>query len=242
MRIIFFDTETTGGAEHDRLIQLGVKERGVAAPVVNAIFKSPVPISIDSMAIHHITEKMTEGKPLFAEAPEYERLKELFEHQDTIAVAHNAAFDIGMLSREGIAPRNTICTYKIARALDPHELIGKYQLQYLRYLLGIEVEAVAHDAFGDVLVLEGLFERLLAKMAEQKGGEEAALREMIAVSSKPMLFTTLRFGKHKGKKLEDIAKTDAGYLEWLLNEKKKDPAGEVDWIYSLEHHLGRVRS
>lgn len=241
MRILFFDTETTGGAEHDRLIQLGVKERGVAEPVVNAIYKSPVPISIDSMAIHHITEKMTADKPPFAGAQEYESLKELFEHDDTVAVAHNAAFDIAMLAREGIAPQNTMCTYKIARALDPNELIGKYQLQYLRYLLGIEVAAAAHDAFGDVLVLEALFERLLAKIAQQEGGENAALEKMIDVSSKPMLFTTLRFGKHKGKKIEDVARSDSGYLEWLLAEKKKDPAGEADWIHTLEHHLAQSR-
>lgn len=244
MRILFFDTETTGGAEHDRLIQLGVKERPSAALGVNSvpfvhneIYKAPVPITIESMAVHHITEKMTADKPLFSACGDYQRLKDFFEHEDTVAVAHNAAFDLAMLAREGIAPRRTICTYKVARALDPHELIGKYQLQYLRYLLGLEIEAVAHDAFGDVLVLEALFERLHAKMSEQEGGDEAALRKMIDISSQPMLFTTLRFGKHKGKKIQDIAKSDAGYLEWLLNEKKKDPTGEADWIYTLEHHL-----
>ena len=78
MNIIFFDTETTGGAEQDRLIQLAVKERGVQEPVINAIFRPPVPISIESMAIHHITEKMTADKPLFLEAPEYEAIKNLF--------------------------------------------------------------------------------------------------------------------------------------------------------------------
>ena len=242
MRVIFFDTETTGGAEHDRLIQLAVKERGIQEPVINAIFKPPVPISIESMAIHHITEKMAADKPPFPEAAEYPAIKELFEREDTIAIAHNAAFDMGMLAREGISPRNTICTYKIARALDPNELIGKYQLQYLRYLLGIEIEANAHDAFGDVLVLEALFERLLAKMAQQHASEEEALQQMVEISSRPMLFSTLRFGKHKGKKIEDVAKTDSSYLEWLLNEKKKDPAGEADWIHTLEHHLAHVRS
>jgi len=248
MRIIFFDTETTGGAEHDRLIQLGVKERptsprlrGTSGDVFvhNAIYKPPVPISIESMAIHHITEKMTADKPLFGEAPEYEKMKNLFEHEDTVAVAHNVAFDLAMLSRENISPRQTICTYKIARALDPEEKLGQYRLQYLRYLLGLEVEALAHDALGDVLVLEALFERLLAKMGEQMGAEEEALRRMIEISSRPMLFTTLRFGKHKGKRIEDVARTDSSYLEWLLNEKKKDPAAEADWMYTLEHYLAK---
>jgi len=239
MRIVFFDTETTGGAEHDRLLQLAIKERGIETPVLNAAYKPPLPISIDSMAVHHITEKMVADKPLFSEAPEYTALKELFEDERTVAVAHNAAFDIGMLAREDIAPAQTICTYKVSRALDPQELIGQYRLQYLRYFLELEVEAVAHDAFGDVLVLEAVFERLLAKLVEQKGSEEAALEEMLAISARPMLFTTLRFGKHKGKKITDIARMDRGYLEWLLAQKKQEPVAEADWIYTLERHLAR---
>src|SRR3989344_4156286 len=185
MRIIFFDTETTGGGEKDRLLSLAVKEKGKAKAIVNAIYKPPVPISIDSMAVHHITEKMAAEKPIFIEAPEYGSLKELFEHEETIAVAHNAAFDIAMMAREGIVPARTICTYKIARALDPEEKLGQYRLQYLRYLLGLEIEATAHDALGDVLVLEGLFERLFVKMGEQAGGEEEGLSHMIENSSRP---------------------------------------------------------
>ena len=237
MRIIFFDTETTGGGEKDRLLSLAVKEKGQDKAIVNAIYRPPVPISFESMAVHHITEKMAAGRPMFTAAPEYQSLKELFEHEDTVAVAHNVAFDLAMLSREGIAPSQTICTYKIARALDPEEKLGQYRLQYLRYLLGLEVEALAHDALGDVLVLEGLFERLLAKMSAEVGTEEESLQKMIEISSRPMLFTTLRFGKHKGKRIEDVARTDASYLRWLLSEKKKDPAAEADWIYTLEHYL-----
>ena len=242
MKIIFFDTETTGNGETDRLCQLAVKERGVAEPVVNALYKPPLPIPIDAMVIHHITEKMVADKPPFAAAPEYPALKGLFEHENTIAVAHNAAFDIAMLSREGIVPSRTICTYKVAKALDPDDLIPRYQLQYLRYLLHIDIEASAHDAFGDVLVLEALFERFLQKLIEKKGSEEAALLEMEAISARPMLFTTLRFGKYNGKRLEDVARTDANYLEWLLGQKKQSPEGEADWIYTLEHYLGRTRS
>lgn len=238
MRILFFDTETTGNGDKDRLCQLAIKERGMEKPIVNATYLPPVPISIESMAVHHITPKMVANRPLFAEAEEYSVLKSLFEHPDTIAVAHNAAFDLGMFAREGIIPAQHICTYKVARALDPEEKIGKYQLQYLRYLLGLEIEAEAHDAFGDVLVLEGVFERLCAKAVEQEGNEEAAIQKMLAISAQPMLFTTLRFGKYNGKRIEEIARTDRRYLEWLLGEKKKNPAGEEDWIYTLEHYLG----
>lgn len=237
MRILFFDTETTGNTDTDRLCQLGIKERGVVTPILNATYKPPIPISFEAMAVHHITEKMVANRPLFAESTEYGEVKALFEDNNTVAVAHNAPFDIAMLAREGIAPTHFICTYKVARALDVHEKISQYKLQYLRYFLGIEIDAVAHDAWGDVLVLEALFERLLAKVTEEKGSESAALEEMITISLRPILFTTLRFGKHNGKRLEDVVREDRDYLGWLLRQKKENPAGEDDWIYTLEHYL-----
>lgn len=237
MAILFFDTETTGNEEKDRLCQLAVKERGVEKPILNALYKPPLAIPFESMAIHHITERMVADKPAFISAPEYSTIKETFENPAHIAVAHNSAFDVSMLSREGIRPARTICTYKVASALDPHDVIPNYRLQYLRYLLNLEVEGTAHDAWGDVVVLEALFERLLAKMVTEYGTEDQAIAEMIRISALPLLFTTIRFGKHAGKRLEDIAQTDASYLRWLLDQKKQNPTAEADWIYTLEHFL-----
>ena len=242
MQIIFFDTETTGNADKDRLCQLAVKRRGDEVPVLNATYKPPLPISIESMAIHHITEHMVADRPLFVDSPEYKSIKDLFEDKNTVCVAHNASFDVVMFGREGIKPANVICTYKIASALDPEDAIPKYTLQYLRYYLGLEVQGkvLAHDAMGDVIVLEALFERLLKKMMERVSTEEEALNEMIAISSRPLLFTTIRFGKYAGKRIEEVAAKDSKYLEWLLAQKKQDPDNEVDWIYTLEHFLARA--
>ncbi|MDP3956327.1 MAG: exonuclease domain-containing protein [bacterium] len=238
MTVIFFDTETTGNRETDRLCQLAAKERGVSEPIVNATYTPPVPISIESMAVHHITPKMIEGRPSFIEAPEYGKIKEIFESHGNVSVAHNASFDVGMLSREDIYPSSVICTYKVAVALDTEEKIDSYRLQYLRYYLGLEVEAVAHNAMGDVLVLEAIFERLYAKVREKHESDEVALKEMVEISSRPVLLSTFKFGKYNGMKIADVAKSDAGYLEWLLAQKKKTPESEADWIYTLEKHLG----
>jgi exodeoxyribonuclease X len=176
---------------------------------------------------------------LFKDAPEYAKTKALFESPDTIAVAHNAAFDVAILKKEDIAVPKVICTMKVARALDPEDKIPSYRLQYLRYYLGIEVEGVnAHDAWGDVVVLEQLFERLLAKLVKEKGDEANALKEMIAISAKPSLVRTIRFGKYAGRKFADILKEDRGYLEWLLKQKQQNPDGDEDMIYSLEEYLG----
>jgi len=237
MRILFLDTETTGNSDKDRLVQLAVKERFVDEPLVNALYKPPIPISIESMAIHHITERKVAERPLFQEAAEYPGLKDLLESDEVIVVAHNAAFDLAMLAREGVTPRRSICTYKLAYALDPEGVYPNYRLQYLRYLLDLDIEAEAHDALGDVLVLEALFARLLEKMVARHGTMESALEAMLAISARPLLFTTIRFGKYSGKRLDEVAKIDRNYLEWLLREKEKSPVGETDWIYSLKHYL-----
>jgi exodeoxyribonuclease X len=240
MRIVFFDTETTGIGELDRLCQLAVKERGVSEPLHNSIYKPPIPIPPGATAIHKISNEMAASAPCFTLCEDFAMLKDYFENSETLAVAHNAGFDVAMLGREGITPARVICTHKVARALDPARALPKYNLQYLREVLQLEVEeAVAHSALGDVLVLEALFERLLAKLVASEGSEEAALEKMVSLTSEPMLFTTMRFGKHKGRKLEDIAKTDSGYLEWLLAEKRKTPTTETDWIYTLEHYLAK---
>lgn len=251
MRIVFFDTETTGGGPEDRLIQLAVKERGVEKPLVNALYAPPVPISIESMVVHGITPKMVAGRPAFKDAPEYAALKELFESEDVVAVAHNAGFDVAMLAREGIEVRTPLDTLKVARALDEKGAIPVYSLQYLRYFLELEVEAEAHDAWGDVLVLEALFERLFGKVYSAKGGvlaekvpavggvksEDAAIEEMLRLTALPVMFTSFKFGKYKGRTVAEIAREAPDYLEWLLVQKRKDPLHEADWIYTLEYHL-----
>jgi len=124
--------------------------------------------------------------------------------------------------------------------LDPEEKIERYNLQYLRYLLEIEVDATAHDALGDVLVLEELFLRLKNKIIKEEGvDEDAAIEKMIEISANPSIFHTFKFGKYNGKKLEEIARTDRGYLEWLLEQKLNGEAIDEDWIYTLKHYLGK---
>lgn len=237
MTVIFFDTETTGIGEKDRLCQLAIKERGVSEPLLNARYKPPVPISYGAMGVHHITQKMVDSEPAFKDAPQYIDIKNLFEHESVISVAHNAAFDIGMLAREEIFPTRTICTYKVAYALDTDSKLEQYKLQYLRYMLGLEIEATAHDAMGDVLILEAVFEYLFSQLVKEHASEDAALSEMLDISARPMLFTTIRFGKYRGKRLDEVVEMDRGYLSWLLNQKRDAPKGEEDWIYTLEQYL-----
>ena len=37
--------------------------------------------------------------------------------------------------------------------------------------------------------------------------------------------------------IADVARSDRGYLEWLLAQKQKSGEGDNDWIFTLQHHL-----
>ena len=59
--LIFLDTETTGNGLDDRLCQIAFKPEG--GQLICELFNPGIPISIDAMSIHHITNKMVQDKP-----------------------------------------------------------------------------------------------------------------------------------------------------------------------------------
>lgn len=246
MRLIFFDTETTGKDAKDRICQLAFAEYGVGEKIeaigeVSYLFKPPVPIGYEAMAVHHITREMVASEQAFIGSEIHGTLKEKMEDPDNYCVAHNAKFDLAMLEREDIVPKNVICTLKIARHLDPEGMMPNYKLQYLRYVLGLEVVATAHDALGDVRVLKALFDRLYAKVAEGYDipfpMPEDYLKEMVRLSSQPVAIVKFAFGKHIGKKIADVAKEDADYLRWLYRSESQKPDADEDMLYTLKKHI-----
>ena len=240
--IIFFDTETTGNEPKDFLCQIAYKvlgANGESGEEFTALYKPEFKIPPDASAVHHISNKMVEDKPAFKETEDHKKIKDMFEHPDTVVVAHNAPFDLMIIKKEDIIPNKFIDTLRVARHLDKDEKIESYRLQFLRYYLDIDIEATAHDALGDVLVLEKLFERLKNKIKEElQMSDEDAIAEMIDISSRPSIIRTLNFGKYKGKKVEEVLTIDRGWLEWLLREKEKSDQLDEDWIYTLHHFLG----
>ncbi len=238
--LIFLDTETTGIGEKDFLVQIAYSING--EEIKTSLHKPSLPMSVDAMAITHITNAMLENMPPFKNSSAYEELKKLFSDENSVFVAHNAKFDIGMLKKEGLEPKQYIDTLKIARCLDEKGEVPKYNLQYLRYLLdleaGITEEIQAHDAESDVVILIRLFERQIKMVMERDAiSREVAIDTLIELSQKPILVKQFPFGKHKGRTVEDVAKTDISYLAWLYEQKQKDPVKDEDWIYTLETYL-----
>ena len=238
MKIIVLDTETTGMLEKDRICQLSylvLNEDFEIEEVHNDLCMPPLPISYEAMAIHHITPEMLEGEPSCVQTKAYKRLLEL-NSPANLMVIQNATFDLGMLAKEGFALQmNLIDTFRVLRAYYPQDGTS-FSLQYKRYQWGLykEEEGVAkklgitikaHDALGDVIVLKHLFERLC---------EEHSMPKMILLCSEPIVLSHIPYGKNKGKKFVDIAKTDRQDLNYMLNANGLDADVKDSILHALE--------
>ncbi len=222
--MIFLDVETTGVEEKDRLCQVAYCMKGKC---FSENFKPPLPISIDAMSVCHITNAMVEKCPPFAESVFASELKDAIE-DGGIVVAHNAAFDLGFLKKEGVEVPRHICTMKLAYAMDTKAEYEKYKLQYLRYYFGIALqgEIRPHEALSDVYVLHALFEQVMMK--------HFTVEEMLEISSKPILFQKMMFGKHKGRLFRDIARIDLDYLMWF---RRNGENLNEDMIHTLNYWI-----
>ncbi len=242
-KYIILDTETTGTDEQDRVIQLGYMVLGAKEiEVHNEFCSADIPIKFGAMEVHGITPDMLEGKPECTQTQAYQRLLELNTPQNYLII-HNAPFDIKMLEKEGFETKmKVIDTLRVAKHVMPEE--EAHRLQYFRYkmelykeeqkeadALGIEVKA--HDAIGDVLVLK-LFLSRLKKIVQEQFPNENPVEKMVDLTNTPILVTAFRFGKHKGKSLEEVAREDAGYLRWML--KSMDNLDD-DLRYSINYYL-----
>ena len=244
-RYIILDTETTGTGETDRVIQLGYIVLGTKeVEVHNEFFTSDVPISFGAMEVHGITPDMIEGKSTCRESESYKRLLELNTDENYIII-HNAPFDLGMLEKEGFNTQmKVIDTLRVAKHILPDE--DAHRLQYFRYKMELykeeEKEAAAlgvvvkaHDAIGDVLILKLLLSRLKDEVASQFPGENP-VEKMVDLTATPILVKNFRFGKHKGKSLEEVAREDSGYLRWMLSSMENL---DDDMRYSINTVLGQ---
>ena len=236
MKILFLDTETTDAEPNARLVQLAYKNDD-NGDTVNEYFKPPVPITFGAMAVHHVTSKMVEDKPVFIGSKTETELKQALENN--LVVAHNAPFDINILKNEGIEISEFIDTLRIARHILDSE---GYSLQFLRYSLDLGIVGMAHDAMGDVIVLESLFEYLKTKLTDEFSlkTDEEILDKMKELTKMPVLIDTFLFGKHRGKTFKDVAGEDKSYMQWLINSESSKPELEQneDLVYTLKHYLG----
>ena len=241
---VLFDTETTGNQEEDRVIQFGamvVDQKG-KVEAFDELCSSDVEIKIEAMEVHNITPDLLIGKPKAVETNFYQKLEELNTNENFL-IAHNIPFDMGMIKKEGFVNNyQLIDTLRCAKHLFPE--LPYHRLQYIRYALELfkveETEASkhnitikAHDAIGDVLVMKLFLTKLVAK-CRQIYPDYNPIEKLAELTKTPVFIKTFKFGKHKGKDVEQVAKEDAGYLNWMRTNMELDD----DLKYTLDKVLG----
>jgi len=247
-KYIILDTETTGTGESDKIIQLGYMVLGKPSERVevhNEFCSCDTQISLGAMETHHITPNMVEGKPLCTDMQAYQRLVEL-NSDDNYMIIHNAPFDLGMLEKEGFKNQmQLIDTLRCAKHLYAEQ--DFHRLQYLRYSLELykdeEAEAEklgvvikAHDAIGDVLILK-LFMSALTKRVKENYPNDNPMQKLVELSKQPVYMNKpLRFGKNKGKTIEDLVISDRGYIDWM----RKNMDLDEDMQYTIKRALGEA--
>jgi DNA polymerase-3 subunit epsilon len=141
------------------------------------------PISSASVAVHGIESAMLQGQPRIAEVlPAFARFCE-----DTVLVAHNAAFDMRFLQVKEAATgirfsQPVLDTLLLSAAAHPNQ--EAHSLEAIAERLGVNVVG-RHSALGDALVTGEVFLKLLPVLAERgittlKDAREAAQRTYYA--------------------------------------------------------------
>lgn len=241
MKWIILDTETTGTSHEDRICQLSYlvcDEKGIQE-VHNALVQPPLPVSFESMAVHHITPEMLEGQPICTQSDAFSHLEAL-NHPENVLIIHNAVFDLEMLAKEGFVNQmRVIDTFRLLRAWYP--LDTPHTLQYKRYQWGLyhHEEALiqqlgivlrAHDALSDVIVLKHLFDYLL---------QHHALESMIEICASPILLEYIPFGKHKGKSFSQVAQEARHDLRYMMDHFTLDE--DLEYTLSVALEGGEIR-
>jgi len=242
-KYILFDTETTGNQEQDRIIQVGamVVHARDNIEVFDELCSTDVNISIEAMEVHNITPDIIENQPPYCELGFAKKILELNQKENYL-IAHNISFDLGMLEKEGFENHYTLIdTLRCAKHLIPGS--PNHRLQYLRYALelylqeqheaaklGITIKA--HDAIGDVLVMKLLLSKLVALAKAEFPGANI-MQKLAELTQTPVMMKTFKFGKYKGREVEEVAKEDTGYLKWMRNNLDLDE----DMRYTLDYYL-----
>jgi DNA polymerase-3 subunit epsilon len=166
-----FDTETTGlePSAGDEIIQIGatriVNGRLLQSEAIDQLVDPQRPLKPESIQIHGITDEMVRGQPTIdCVLPVFRAFCE-----DTVLVAHNAAFDMRFLqlkeaSTGVVFQQPVLDTLLLSAVIHPNQ--ESHRLEAIAERLGVNVIG-RHTALGDAIVTGEVFLKMIPLLAEQ---------------------------------------------------------------------------
>lgn len=226
--ICFFDLETTGiNITNDRIVEIAIFK---VYPNGNKESKTwlvnpTIPIPAETTAVHGITDEKIANEPTFATlAPAvYNMIKD-----SDLAGFNSDRFDIPLLAEE-LLRAGVDFDMKNRVAVDIQTIFHKKEERTLsaayKFYCGETLEN-AHSAEADTMatyeILKSQFDRYDDLPQDMKALSEYTTRKKTADFAGFIIIDkdneeAFSFGKHKGKKVDDVLETEPGYFSWIQN-------------------------
>jgi len=223
---VCFDLETTGlEPDKDQIIEVACARFSFEKifETFETLIDPGCPISVESIAIHHITDEMVKGKPKIEMI-----LPDLLKFiGKSIVVGHGIPLDLAFLKAS--AKRHQVpCELEAQAYIDTLRLARLYgesptnSLEMLRQHFNIAAEG-AHRAMNDVVVNIEVFKFLCKQFKTTE--------QLLERLKHPILLKMMPLGKHKGRAFSEIP------IEYLLWAVRKD--FDQDLLFSIRTELKR---
>ena len=227
--IAFIDVETTGlNKQEDRIVELSITKvhQDGKEEILNSLINPEMLIPPNAAEVHGIKDEDVRGKPIFKELAL--NVSKFIDNCDMCGF-NIIGFDLPFLESEfrraGVnysnEGRKIIDVMKIYHRLDPRDLNSAH----LKYC-GSPLEN-AHGADTDVKATIDVLDSQLEKhdnlpKTVSELHEFCNPKDPSWIDNEGKLAwlngnAVINFGKHKGKTLEEMYKTNPDYLRWIIN-------------------------
>ncbi len=226
--LVFLDLETTGlNVATDRIVEICVLKLNLdgTQDIKTRRLNPTIPISPQAQAIHGISNEDVANEPTFKEIAK--SLAQWMEGCD-IAGYNSTKFDVPMLAEEFLRA-GVEYDFRKRKLIDVQNIFHKMEQRTLKaaykFYCDKELED-AHSAEADTIATKEVLECQLERYPDDLQNDITFLAEFstrtefldyagrIALNDDNL--PVFNFGKHRGKPVAEILKTEPSYYDWMM--------------------------